>query len=557
MPENDPPSEEEIDVFMELYEEHGTKKAVAERVQWSRPTVSKWIDRRLEEQDEEEDDTEDTMEQDTADTPETDVSDSRETDRGVPDDLIEEPKSPNEILLEIIDRDPKLGDDEATYIEQFFADYGQLSPQDVTSILQDLSINNKRMTISRITRHYERAINQRLREDRDLMYDQRWATLLTKVTGDRHYIEQAQSSMERDTGLGGITPPAPAGESQPGRGGGGSGINPPSPEPSEKRHNGNRAWERPGANSDPQPSPEPQPQGRPQGNNAAFAGPQGQPSGQDGLSPFEERLLEMLEDQMSDDDEPAPGPEPSSPTDQIQELVELQQKMEQLQSAGDGQSDEIAEQFNAVIEQMNERMERLERQIAQQDSEPTPQPQTGDTGFGNDSMLGEIAMLAERIDDPEMISMLVETQTDPEVLEARAKSKEVENETEWKKAIAESLSPQATEKAMEVVSNLTSNLSNPQAVTPQPRQQPQQPRQPAQQQTQREQRDVAVVDEGDQPQNGSREQAAEQQEDVSSPLREEVEQEIDAAEVAEDEAESEAAEGESPAEDGNTEEEEE
>lgn len=557
MPENDPPSEEEIDVFMELYEEHGTKKAVAERVQWSRPTVSKWIDRRLEEQDEEEDDTEDTMEQDTADTPETDVSDSRETDRGVPDDLIEEPKSPNEILLEIIDRDPKLGDDEATYIEQFFADYGQLSPQDVTSILQDLSINNKRMTISRITRHYERAINQRLREDRDLMYDQRWATLLTKVTGDRHYIEQAQSSMERDTGLGGITPPAPAGESQPARGGGGSGINPPSPEPSEKRHNGNRAWERPGANSDPQPSPEPQPQGRPQGNNAAFAGPQGQPSGQDGLSPFEERLLEMLEDQMSDDDEPAPGPEPSSPTDQIQELVELQQKMEQLQSAGDGQSDEIAEQFNAVIEQMNERMERLERQIAQQDSEPTPQPQTGDTGFGNDSMLGEIAMLAERIDDPEMISMLVETQTDPEVLEARAKSKEVENETEWKKAIAESLSPQATEKAMEVVSNLTSNLSNPQAVTPQPRQQPQQPRQPAQQQTQREQRDVAVVDEGDQPQNGSREQAAEQQEDVSSPLREEVEQEIDAAEVAEDEAESEAAEGESPAEDGNTEEEEE
>lgn len=533
MADNDPPSDEEVDVFMELYEEHGTKKAVAERVQWSRPTVSKWIDRRLEEQEEESESTEepepepepepDTMEPDT----------STHAENGVPEDLIEEPDSPNEILLEIIDRDPKLGDDEATYIKQFFKDYGQLSPQDVASILQDLSFNNKRMTISRVTRHYERAVNTRLRENQDLMYDERWATLLTKVTGDRHYIQQAQADATGAADLGGIQPPA-NNEAAAGPGDmGGGGINPPRPETSEKRRNGFSPEQRMG-NGGPQAEPQKPPQAQPGGQNGGgFGAPQQPQQGQDGLSPFEERLLEMLEDQMEDDDPTPSTPEPSSPSDQIQELVELQQQIEQLQGGEDGQAGELSEKFSSVVEQMNERMARLEQELAQQNQEPQQQAPTAPAGAADDSMLGEIVMLADQIDDPELLSMLIETQTDPEVLEARAKSKEVENETEWKKAVAESLSPEATEKVVDMFSSLTSNLSPPQQQPRQPQQQRQPRQQPPQQQpTQAQQapenREVSVVEDTQDtaPEATAAPRPSAPDEDVSSPLRDEVEDEI-------------------------------
>lgn len=241
----------------------------------------------------------------------------------------------------------------------------------------------------------------------------------------------------------------------------------------------------------------------------------------------------MLEDQMSDDSGTEPAPEPSSPTDQIQELVELQAQMEQLQSAGGEGEAEVAEQVSAVIEQMDERMRRLEQQIAEQGSEQPPQQPQQESALGSDSMLGEIAMLADQVEDPDLLSMLIETQTDPEVLEARAKSKEVENETEWKKAIAESLSPQATEKAVDLLGNLTSGLSAPAAQQPPQRpqqqaQQPQQPQRQPQQQPQRQAQDVAIV-EDDQPQASAPEPEPEtdEAEEVSSPLREEGEREIE------------------------------
>lgn len=559
MANNQAPSDEEIDRFMSLYDELGSIKAVAEHddVDWSRPTVSKWIRRRQEQEEEAEE--ENTQETDsTPEEPEAKkepkgdytAQESGERKPPVPEDLIQEPEAPNEILLDIIERDPKLGDDEAAYIERFFADYGQLSPSNVTDILQDLSINNKRMTISRITKHYEQAINRRLRENRDLMYDERWATLLTKVTGDNHYIREAQQVDPAQTGMGGIQPPRAHDDTNQSYGGGGGGITPPQPE----RNSGQMGQRAPQQQQSGGPLGGGMSRGPdPRGQSPQTPAPQ-QGGGQQGLDPFQERLLEMLEQQMDGD-----GPEPtvsesSSATEQIQELIELQSQMEQLSPDKGGQSEEITEKIGAIVEQMESRMERLEAQISQQSSQQQQPSAEQLQSDGSDSMMGEIAMLADKVDDPDLLSMLIETQTDPDVLEARAKSKEVENDTEWKKAVAESLSPQATEKAVDMISSMASNLSPPQ----QPRQQPQQPqrqpqqpqRQPAQQ-PQTQPNDVAVVDEGDE---GGRPEATtsggqQPEEDVSSPLREEGEQALEQPE--------EPADGEEPADADNTEEDEE
>jgi len=521
MADNDPPSEEEVDVFMELYEKHGTKKAVAEAVQWSRPTVSKWIDRRLEEQEEGEEDPEPEPEADPEQEPEpTRETETREEKRPLPDDLIKEPESPNDILLGIIDRDPKLGDDEAAYLERFFEDYGQLSPSDVTAILQDLSINNKRMTISRITRHYEKAINRRLREDPDLQYDQRWATLLTKETGDNHYIQQAQQVDTGGGGLGGIQPPRGGGRG--GRGGNGmeSGINAPGP-------SANGQDSREGIVAPPPQQPQQQ-----MNSQQPQQPPQQAQQAQQGLDPFQQKLLEMLEQKMDDGDSTPTAPQSSSATDQIQELLELQQQMEQLQPGDGGQSAEMADKLGAVVEQMDQRMARLEQQIQEEGGTSSQQQAQQQLEASGDSMLGEIAMLADKVDDPDLLSMLIETQTDPAVLEARAKSKEVENETEWKKAVAESLSPKATETAVGVFSNLLSNLNQqqpprqpPQQAQQQPQQQARQP-QPAQPAQQNGAGNVAVVDEQGQ-QDEAPSSRPDSTGDTSSPLREEGEREMD------------------------------
>lgn len=531
MAQNQAPTEEEIDEFMELYDDLGSIKAVAEEVDWSRPTVSKWI-RRREEQEEEDDDQEEAEAEDNPhEDPEGDYT-ANDPGTVVPENLIEEPESPNEILLDIIERDPKLGEDEATYIKQFFADYGQLSPSDVTSILQDLSINNKRMTISRITRHYEKAINRRLRENRDLMYDERWATLLTKVTGDNSYIREAQSVEPERDGIGGIQPPR-AGESSLPRGvGDQSGITPPQPPAHGSGRNGQSANGQMGGH----PTPPPQ-QSQPQQPPAP-----GQSGGQQGLDPFQQRVLELLEEKLNDDPTTPQTTEPESPTEQIQELLKLQEQMEQLQP-GDG-GGEIAEQLSAVVSQMEKRMERLEQQIQQSGGVPEDAMPQKDEGSGGDSMLAEIAMLAERVDDPEMLSMLIETQTDPEVLKARAQSKEVENETEWKKSLAESMSPAAAEKAIDAFLNLTSGISQ-QGIGQQPAQQPQQaqPRQAQPpQEPQQPARDVAVVEN----QNDGARQARkvdtpdaqpEEDEGTQSPLREEGERALSEEDDGEDETE--------------------
>ena len=492
MVDNDPPTEEEVDEFMEMYREHESKKAVAERVDWSRSTVSKWIDRRVNDleaqgldpmdpQPEDDDDQDDTVDNEPQPepTPETGREQPRDNPT-LPEDLVSEPDSPNDILIDIIKRDPKLGDDEIEYIKQFFSDYGQLSPSDVTDILTDLSINNKRMTIGRINRHYEKAVNRRLREDPDLKYDERWATLLTKVTGDNSYIRQAQQ-YDRETSMGGIQPPTGT-DQQNGLADGSGGITPPPDSPTG-----------PDRSQGPQQPPSPNPQQRGTGTPAANPRtqvqrqppqqPPQQQGGEDSLSPFEKRLLEMLEQQIQDGPTPQPEPqEPKGATDQIQDLLELQQKMEELQSMAGGE-EQSNEQIEQVMAQFQQQIARLEEKIGEnnQQPEPTPAPSPDDNG---DSMFSEIAMLAERVDDPDMLSMLIETQTDPEVLEARAKKEEVKNDTEWKKALAQSLSPAAAEKAIDGFLNLTNNMSNAaqqRQAAQRAQQQPTQRRQPQQQ----------------------------------------------------------------------------
>lgn len=518
---NTAPTDEEIDRFMELYEEEGTIKGVAEHedVDWSRPTVSKWIKRRQEQ----EEGAEEEMEEDEDPIEESpyadDSRDSFESAEGgqdpLPSGLMEEPESPNDILLDIIDRDPKLGDDEVEYIRRFFSDYGELSPSDVTDILSDLSINNKRMTIGRINRHYEKAVNRRLREDPDLKYDERWATLLTKVTGDNHYIRQAQQHDPYGGDLGGIQPPTGDGSST-GGGAGGGGISPPANSPSTQQQTG-------GIQAPPRQPTQQSAQQSQMGQQPM----QGQPQGGDSLSPFEERLLEMLEQQMGDDPDPQPQPQPEpqeqpSAASQLDELLSLQKKMEQLQAQTGGDSG-VDEEIQSIAEQFEARMAQLEQRIAESSNEQQPVPQQSSGEDGGDSMFSEIAMLAERVDDPDMLSMLIETQTDPEVLEARAKKEEVASETKWKQSLAESLSPAAAEKAVDAFLNLTSGISQQanrrqaqaaaqqQAVQqPQPTQQPQQP-QPTQQQTQS--RGVEAVEED----GGQGTEAETRTSDVSSP----------------------------------------
>ena len=516
MGSNTAPTEEEIDLFMELYEEEGTIKGVAEReeVDWSRPTVSKWIKRRQEEeeqeQEEEEQATEENPEPDmnTEPTPTQPEGDYTVDEEPVPENLVSEPDAPNDILLDIIERDPKLGEDEKKYVKRFFSDYGQLSPSDVTDILSDLSINNKRMTIGRINRHYEKAVNRRLREDPDLQYDERWATLLTKVTGDNHYIRQAQQHDPYGGDIGGISPPNQSGNGA-GPAAGGGGINPPTP------NGGGQNQQRTGGVQ----APPRQAQAQPPMGGQPGVNPQQQQSqgGEQGLDPFQERLLEMLEEKIDDGNQtPQPTPEPKDATSQIQELLELQKQMEELQAATGGGSGGMDEEVQSLFQQVEQRMKLLEQQINDSGEDERQQVQQTRSGGGDgDSMLGEIAMLAETVDDPDLLSTLIETQMDPEVLEARAKNREIENETEWKKALAESLSPAAAEKAIDAFLNVSSSLSNPaqqqnqqQRAQPAPAQQPQgqpaqqaqaQPAQPARQEPNEQATpgtDVEVVDDG-------------------------------------------------------------
>lgn len=535
MASNTAPEEDEVDRFVELYEEIGTVKGVAEHedVDWSRPTVSKWLKRRGVTGDGDSgDDEEDTATPEPEPTVPDEEGRYEATDEGNeigvdgdPSNLLPEPKTPNEILFEVLDRDPKLNDDVIAYIKQFESEYGQLSPSNVTDLLNDLSINNKRQTIGRVSRHYSNAINRRLRENPDLQYDERWATLLTKVTGDNSYIRNAQKQ-QHEQQIGGIQPPSPtqgAGGGPAAGGSGAQGITPPAGgQPSQQ-----------GQGSGIQP-PQPQQNGAAQAQQPQQSAPQqpgGQGGQQEGLSPFEERLIGMLEEQMDNGQQQQVQQEPQDPTDQISQLINLQQQLEELQGAAQNGDGAVDEQVEQIAEQVDTRLSRLESQVTQAAGQQQQRPAPSGGG-DDDSMFGDVARLAEQVDDPDVLNMLLEMKTDPEVLEAQAKRKEVENNTEWKKSLAESVSPAAAEKAIDAFLNLSSGLSQRanQAQQPQQAQQqrpPQQEPQPAQPEPQQEQeRSVEMVDEGSQ----ERTKPANPMESAdmdTSPLREEGEAELE------------------------------
>jgi len=492
--------------MMELYEELDSKKAVAEHddIDWSRPTVSKWIDRRLEEQEEAEQEAQKVQKHPMSAAPgdaappepEGDYTDNTRNGSTAPPDQdfdsspvnVEETQSPNDVLLSVVNRDPKLGSDEAEYLRQFFPDYGQLSPADVANILNDLNFNNKRKTIDRVISRYRDICNRKLREDPDLQYDQRWAVLLTKETGDQRYIQQAQEYQPRGGGIGGINAP-PAGQGGPQQmTGGGAGITAPASPPT-------------GGQQQQQVQTPPAPQQN--GGGHQFGGHQPQGQQQDnGINEFQQRILDMLEEQLDGKNQQPEPAQPSDPSSQIQQLVELQGQIQQLREMGDSGDDQVAQQIEGVVNQFENRMAQLEQQVSQaasQPERPEPMPQPDSQG---DSLLNEVATLAQTGVDQELLEMFLEMNMDPEVMEARAKTQEVKSESEWKKAIAQSLSPKAAEKAIDAFSTVASSVSQGAraAQQQQVRQQPQQQRQQRQPQAEPQQRggqarDVAVVEE--------------------------------------------------------------
>jgi len=231
--------------MVELYEELDSKKAVAEHedIDYSRTTVTKWINRRLEE---EEDDTEDepTMGDDPfsagPDDEPIEDDDWADVDAGSdefepeePEDeedfsdiLVDEPPEPNEILLDVLETDPGIKEKHAKYVQTKFDQYGQMAPSDLVSTLNQIKITNKNQVIRRVKENYEQRINTRQRREDDITQYEPWATLFTKITGDPSYIQQAEAS--QDVG-GGSNIQAPPVGGQGGQQQGGGVVTPAQP----------------------------------------------------------------------------------------------------------------------------------------------------------------------------------------------------------------------------------------------------------------------------------------------------------------------------------------
>lgn len=537
---NSPPTEEEIDRMEELYEQEGSFEGVANHddIDYTRPTVTKWLQRRWEEEDEQEEEQpsmednpfsagpdDEPMPEPEGDYYVEEEPDAEAAEEDFSDILVDEPPEPNEILLEVLESDPNVKEKHKKYVMSKFDQFGQMSPSDVAKTLNDIKIQNKRQTISRVENNYTQRINKMVRDDPEITNYEEWGTLMTKVTGDPSYIQNARGDEEVASGPEIHAPPAAGG--QPQQGGSGGVFSPRQPLGSDAQNT------HPQMGGQQQPGQPGQFPGQQQPNRNPATSPQVQPPQQDnGLSEFEERLIEMLEQQMTDST-PQPSQqtetqEPKRPVDQLQELVELQDQVKQLQ--GDDQSADVTEQVEGVVNQLNQRIEQLESKLNDQDDQRTRVPQTtGDSGSG----LSEIVHLSQQVDDPQIIQTLIEMQTDPDVLEAKAKREEIENESAWKKSLAESLSPAAAEQAVSAFASLAKNISPPpaQQQAQQAQQQPQQAQQP-----QQNGRGVEVVEDSPQQAGQAVQQRRETAEASGSPLREEgrAEAEEEAAAAAEE-----------------------
>jgi hypothetical protein len=538
MVDNDPPTEEEVDRMVELYEDDRTVREVAEHgdIDYSRTTVNKWINRRQLE----------TEGQDETPDPEPTPADAdgsggtmvEEVEESVPveekfsDILEDEPPTPNEILWDVLESDPDLGDKHIEYLRQFEDQYGVFAPDDVTGKLSELKISNKRMTINRAVSNYRTEINRKLQKDEGLAKREEWALLLTKTTGDPRYLREAEGGSnpgqfeqagptiqgpgeaQHHARSDQIQPPVPGGAPQQngsaqGRGGeqGGNGQYQPI-QPQNQTARGSVPRQD-------QPARDPA-RGQPVG-----ASPQ-QQGQQQGLNEFQQKILEMLEQQIEGQSQ-TPDMAPSqqdSLTSQIQEIAEIQETLEGM-GGSNGGNEELAEAVQQINQKVDTKLAQLEARIAEEGangggSQPAPMPTGGEGGT-----LTQIAALAQQIEDPDVLSTVIESQMDPEVIKAKAETEEVENDAQFKRALAEALSPAATEKAIEAVSNLTSGISTAAQQAQQQPRQAQQPQQPAQQQ-----RGVEVVEDtgttAEEPAMSDPDESAEE----SSPLREQGEKEL-------------------------------
>lgn len=556
MAANTSPTEDEIDRFVELYEEIGTTSGVAEHddVDWSRPTVTKHLKRRGAIEDNSSSDSgESDDESQPEPEPEPEPADGgtmvEEVEESVPieeqfsDILEDEPPSPNEILWDVLATDPDIKEKHAEYLRQFEDQYTVFSPDDVSGRLNDLKITNKRMTISRVVKNYRMEINRKLQKNEELAKREEWALLLTKTTGNPRYLREADTSGSvAQYDQAGPTIEGPADEQQGARG---DQIQAPSPggEPARGRdrspapQQGNRG-ERYGQD-DPRAPPSASAGQPPRAGGAGGQPPRGEEpprtrggeGGEQGLNQFQQKILEMLEQQIDGQQpqQPSSPSESDSLSEQIQEIAEIQQTLDQM-GGGDQQNEELTQAIQQINDQVDQKLARLEAKVSEMDggANSSPAPPTG--GGGESGTIGAIAALAQQIEDPDVLSTVIESQMDPEVIKAKAETEEVKDEAKFKRALAEAVSPAATEKAIEAFSNLTSGLNSAaQQAQQQPqRQQPaQQPRQPQQQQGgQTQSRDVQVVeDDQQQAEEPAMSDPAEGTEE-SSPLREQGEEEL-------------------------------
>lgn len=541
MASNQPPTEEEVDRMVELYDELGTMAAVAdhEDVDYAKSTVNKWIRRRTE------DDDEDNMEEDL---PEDDgryeaepteeaavVEEEPPIEEQFSDILEDEPPSPNDILWDVLSTDPDIKDKHVEYLRRFEDQYGVFSPDDVSGKLNELKITNKRMTINRVVSNYRTEINRKLQKDDELAQREEWALLLTKTTGNPRYLREADGASnvaqfeQAGPAIGGPV----GGQGQPAA----DQIQAPPPGP-----NGQQPQQRAAAGNRPQQAAgvgSPAPQRGQQPPEQPAPSPQQQAGGGDEITPFQERLLEMLEQNMDNQpDQPERGgSESDSLSEQIQEIAEIQKTLDSM-GGGAGENEELAQAIQQINEKVDQKLARLEAKVAETGGSSDPSPSSQSGGGESGGPMSEIAALAQQIEDPDVLSTVIESQMDPEVIKARAETEEVENDAKFKRALAEALSPKATEKAVEAISNLTSGVSAAAQADRRQRQPVQQPapaqQQPAQQQQPQQARDVEVVEDEAQPTEEPAMSEPADSSGESSPLREEGEQELGETDTPDD-----------------------
>jgi len=460
MAQRERPSEDEIDRFVELYDELGSIRAVSEHddVEWSHESVRTWLHDRgvLGGTDDDGMD----VPSETPDEPSGEAVTETPATTAPPEELREN-KSPNDILAEVVDADPGVGEKVVNYLESRMEALGVLGTNDIRGAFQQLSnIQNKHQTVSRILQEYQARCNKLLRENPNLQYDDQWAMLLMKETG----TDPRQGAGGNMMGAsGGITQPQRAPGGGMGGAGGQGGIGAPQTAPGQPRTNGYQPQQRPpqggqvggGQQAGGAPNQRPEPRGETTQNTDAPAGGQ-TGGGGGGDDEFAELAKEYFREEVlgsEDDSEPE-----ASPTDELSEALEAVQQIEDMRDdIIGGETDDGGDSVDAV-QALDSRLAQLETSIQQAVAESNSDTQPVQTE-GKMSDFMEIAQIAQEFDDPDLVEQLIKLQSDPDIVEAQAELEEAKGSANLKQQLVQSISPQVTEKAVESLFNITNGLS--------------------------------------------------------------------------------------------------